>query len=151
MKTWGKGLWAIFLFFIVFILSIIFVTFRVYYEINYLKWYILYAIFGVGFILLKTRMEKGKKKLHIHHYFWSSTIVTFLCYQSVFITFCAGLFNGITLEGGANWGFDPIWLPLDAESKLMTSKPREEIEDELMDKRKHTVSHRNAWIVRSQH
>lgn len=151
IKTWGKGLWILFLSLVAIILGIVFVVFRVYYEIGYLKWYALYAIWGIGFIYIKTRCEKGKKKLHIHHYFWSAIIVTFLCYQSVFITFVAGFFNGVNLEGGANWGYDPIWLPLDEGQKLMTSKPRKEIEEDLMDKDNHTSAHRRAWIVRKTH
>lgn len=69
----------------------------------------------------------------------------------MFITFCAGLFNGIMLEGGANWGFDPIWLKKKHIPKLMTSKPRQEIEEELMDTMNHTISHRCAWIARKEH
>lgn len=80
MKTWGKGMWILFLSILLFILGVVYVTFHVYYVIGYLKWYILYLIWGIGFIALKTYLVRDTKKLHIHHYFWSSVIVTFLCY-----------------------------------------------------------------------
>jgi len=31
------------------------------------------------------------------------------CYQSNFITILHALFNGITLEGGSHYGYDPVW------------------------------------------
>lgn len=151
MKTWGKGLWALFLAIIAVILSIIYVTFHAYYAIGYLKFYLIWFVLLFGFIILKTYLERDTKKLHIHHYFWSSVIVTFLCYQSVFITLVAGFFNGVMLEGGADWGFDPIWLPKDSESNLMQSKPKHEINEELMHTWKHSTIHRNAWIMRKSH
>lgn len=146
MKTWGKGMWELFAVVVVAICSTVYVTFHGYYAIGILKWYIFWGVFVIGFIVLKTKLESKTHLLHIHHYFWASIIVSFLCYQSIFITLASAFFNGVVIEGGAHWGFDPIWIPKDSQEKLMKSKPREEIEDELMDKFTHTTTHRKAWI-----
>jgi len=80
IKTWGKGIWALFLFMLAIIFTIIYVTFHAYYAIGYLKYYLIWFVLLFGFIILKTYLERDTKKLHIHHYFWSSIIVSFLCY-----------------------------------------------------------------------
>jgi hypothetical protein len=35
--------------------------------------------------------------------------MSFICYQSVFVTVVHAYFNGMMIEGGARWGFDPVW------------------------------------------
>ena len=52
--------------------------------------------------------------------------MTFTCYQTVLLTIVHGIFNGITIEGGSRWGYDPVW-----------EKNTEEDEAKLTDR--HTV------------
>lgn len=35
--------------------------------------------------------------------------MSFICYQSIFVTVVHGYFNGMMIEGGARWGYDPVW------------------------------------------
>ncbi len=35
--------------------------------------------------------------------------MSFICYQSIFVTVVHAYFNGMMIEGGARWGYDPIW------------------------------------------
>lgn len=151
MSQWGKGMWELFAVVLILICSTVYVTFHAYYAIGILKWYICWAIFLLGFIVLKTKLQSKTHTLHIHHYFWASIIVSFLCYQSIFVTLASAFFNAVVLEGGAHWGFDPVWIPKNNTKNYMQSKSREEIEDELMDKRGHTTTHRKAWIMRKFH
>lgn len=35
--------------------------------------------------------------------------MSFICYQSIFVTVVHAYFNGMMIEGGARWGYDPMW------------------------------------------
>ena len=54
-------------------------------------------------------MGRGCKNIHLHHYTLMMIILSFLCYQDVFTTFISGYFNGVMMEGAANYGYDPIF------------------------------------------
>ena len=63
--------------------------------------------------------------------------MSFLCYQGKFFTLVHGFFNGMFIEGGCRWGFDPIWTP--RESVEVT-------DDDLVEKSEHTPAIRRFWI-----
>ena len=57
--------------------------------------------------------------MHIHHYVLSLIVLSFLGYQSVFLTVVHGAFNGIFIEGASHWGLDPIWIyPSDTSNEI---------------------------------
>ena len=39
-----------------------------------------------------------------------------ICYQSPILSFFYGFMNGMAIEGGCRWGFDPIWEKKSSES-----------------------------------
>ena len=43
-------------------------------------------------------------------------MLAIICYQSPFISAVYGFFNGMAIEGGCRWGFDPIWEKVSNES-----------------------------------
>ena len=69
MKTWGVGLWAVFLSLMALIVGILFVISRRYIELGIMGYYVAWAVALVTAILLNTKREaKLDKHLHIHHY-----------------------------------------------------------------------------------
>lgn len=69
MKTWGVGLWAIFLSLIALIIGILFVISRNYIDLGIMQYYLIWATLLVTGIILNTRRQaKVGKHLHIHHY-----------------------------------------------------------------------------------
>ena len=46
---------------------------------------------------------------HLHHYLVAMVLQSVLGVQVPFMTFVCGLMNGTMVEGGARWGYDPIW------------------------------------------
>jgi len=62
--------------------------------------------------------------------------MSFICYQSIFVTVVQAYFNGMMIEGGARWGFDPVWEADDVPSDSNTleckrSKVREILQSYL--------------------
>ena len=55
MKTWGVGLWAIFLSLIALIISILFVISRNYIDLGIMQYYLIWATLLVTGIILNTR------------------------------------------------------------------------------------------------
>lgn len=48
--------------------------------------------------------------LHFHHYTWAMCMILFLGIQRPFMSFLCGWINGVMIEGGSRWGYDPIWI-----------------------------------------
>lgn len=47
--------------------------------------------------------------------------MSFICYQSIFVTVVQAYFNGMMIEGGARWGYDPVWESDDTPSSSASS------------------------------
>ena len=62
------------------------------------------------FFVAVTYCVRGTRDLHLHHYTISMTLVVFLGIQRPIFSFLCGLNNGVMVEGGARWGYDPIWI-----------------------------------------
>jgi len=106
MKNWPPVLWGVFFAMIGFLGSFASILFKLYNQINILNYYIAWAIALGGFFYYK---GKGATDTHIHHYVVAMIVLSFTCYQSPFISLVHGVFNGIMIEGGSRWGYDPIW------------------------------------------
>ena len=80
-----------------------------------------FAILGVEliFFVTVTCVLKRTHYLHVHHYTWAMMCLPLLSLQAGFATFLCGWINGVMIEGGARWGYDPIWI---------RKKPRRESE-----------------------
>lgn len=106
MKTWPPVLWGVFFALIVILVSLVVVLFKEYYQLSIVKWYGLWAAcIGVWFYV-KSRKAVD---IHIHHYCIGMLVLAFTCYQDVFLTVVCGVFNGIMMEGGSRWGYDPVF------------------------------------------
>lgn len=112
MRTWSFGLWNFF-FVLMFVLAKFFYDLAWnYYHLGILKYYALWTVFFVSILWLNTRRLKEQKyALHIHHYLVALIVLSFISLQTEFFTFAQGLFYGMFIEGGARWGYDPIWTP----------------------------------------
>ena len=73
-------------------------------------------------------------------------MLTFICYQSELLTVMHGFAMGVFIEGGARWGFDPIWTEKKSDPENMEividdfkiTKPKQVF--------KHTSSERRRWV-----
>lgn len=68
-----------------------------------------YLIWGVVLAVFMFVKSKRSSDTHIHHYVVAMIVLSFTCYQQIFITIVQGVFNGIMIEGASRWGYDPIW------------------------------------------
>ena len=108
--------------------------------IGYLKWYIIWGVLLVGAVVKHTRKEaEVGKELHVHHYCIGFVLMTFICYQDPFLSVVHGFFNGMFLEGGCRWGYDPIWEYPSSSEELS--------EDKLVKTNRHNYRQRAAWIT----
>lgn len=106
MKNWPPILWAIFIALIVFLAALIRFVVKVYMALHIIKWFVLgLGIFGAWFYY----KSRGATDIHIHHYVLGSFVTAICSYQDWFITGISGLFSGITIDGLARWGMDPIF------------------------------------------
>jgi hypothetical protein len=113
-KDFGLFLWGILIFVVLLVSSILYFVFVDYKRIGILKWYLLLGVAWVlGVNLQSRRMKKQNRQLHLHHYCLAFIILSFICYQSVFISIIHEFCQGMMIEGGARWGFNEIWTPKD--------------------------------------
>ena len=106
MQKWSFVLWLIFVGMILMLLYLAMVVISTYMRIGVLKYYLVWAVF---LLLLFGLRSIGAADVHMHHYVMAAFVVSFVCYQSVLLTFVHGLACGIMIEGGTRWGYDGIW------------------------------------------
>ena len=106
MKNWPPVLWAVFFALIAFLGAFGDILFKLYHQIDILKYYLAWAVVLGSFFYI---MGRNATDTHIHHYVVAMIVLSFTCYQSPFITIVHGVFNGIMIEGGSKWAYDPIW------------------------------------------
>ena len=51
----------------------------------------------------------GVDKLHLHHYVIAQYILIFACFQTPLITWVNGYVTGMMIDGGAEFGWDPLF------------------------------------------
>ena len=118
MKNWPWYLWVVFFALIALLGFIAIYTGYLLHQIAYLKYYLIAGAIFLVYMVRKTKqMNAEGYELHIHHYFLGMIVMTCLGYQSPFITFVSAIFNGITLEGGSTYGYDPIYEPMSSSAK----------------------------------
>jgi len=138
--------WVVFLMMAVVTGSIMYFALKSLADSDVLMRYLAWAVILIGFIVLNTKRLSPDRSLHIHHYFLAWMMMTFICYQSEFLTMMHGFAMGTFIEGGCRWGFDPIWT---------SNEEAEEIDDLAITKPKavsnHTRSERMRWIDVKHH
>ena len=72
-------------------------------------WYNLLKILTALFFTVPTYVLRKSHDLHIHHVNIGMFCTVMLGYQNVIVTLLHGIANGVMIEGGARWGYDPIW------------------------------------------
>lgn len=80
MKTWGRGMWALFIFILLLIGILLYVILKAYMAIGIANYYLLWVTTLFGFIIWNTKRWKGVKKLHIHHYCIGMIMQSLICY-----------------------------------------------------------------------
>lgn len=106
MKNWPPVLWAIFAALIGFIIFIVIVLFKYYFQ-----WDLQFRYPAWGFALAFFFWYKSRaaSDVHIHHYVLAMLVLSFLGEQNWLVTATHGVFNGIMIEGASHYGYDPIW------------------------------------------
>ena len=110
MKTWGIGLWILFICMILLLGFIVTLIFSAYYAMGILSYYIAYAIALFTLMAWKTKIAKSKgKNIHIHHYTLALILMSFNSIQNPYLTVVHGFLHGMFIEGSCRWGLDAIW------------------------------------------
>ena len=122
MKNWPLIFWEVFISMLILIACIFLALFSYYKHAHVLKEYAIWSICLISFFYY---MSRGCKDVHIHHYTVAMILLSFSAYQNVFVTAIAGVVNGIMIEGGSFWGYDPIFLHEDSEDKIKALKALE--------------------------
>ena len=76
-------------------------------------------------VILITVWLRKTHRVHIHHYTGAMMGLLVLGYPHWYIIFTCGWSNGVMVEGGARWGYDPHWYPIKEvsdESQTMKDK-----------------------------
>ena len=111
-------MWLIFASVMILVGAILYLTLTNLASVGVLKYYALWGVLLVGFFYWNTkRLQAQNRHLHVHHYVVAMIVLSFLCYQSPFLTACHGFFSGMLVEGGARWGFDAIWEENDSKNE----------------------------------
>jgi len=92
---------------IVLIVSILTSLFHDYEKAEKLKEYGIMAFLIVVFFVYNSRKADD---VHIHHYTIAMIVLAFTGYQNAFATVVSGFFNGMMIEGGSFYGWDPVFL-----------------------------------------
>lgn len=114
MKTWGTVTWVFVIILFSLIALIVYVLSKFYHELGILWFYLLYIKIVVLITLWNThRVKSQNRAIHIHHYCIGFMMMSLISVQNVLFALIHGFFNGMFIEGGANYGFDAIWPTLD--------------------------------------
>ena len=146
MKTWGWFLWSFFILWVIVIFKVLIDCVGAYRQAGCLVEYLIFAGAILGFTYWNTKRLEPDYQLHVHHYVIGCFIMAIICNQSPFISFFYGFMNGMAVEGGCRWGFDPIW-----EKKATDPSPAEEDvtkEDWFYTETyRHNAAQRALWVL----
>lgn len=123
MKEWPWFLWAFTAFLVVVLLGLMAYFITVYARAGVLLGYFIFGLCIVLAFLLPTLVLRKSYKLHVHHYTIGMILIALIGYQSVVAAIVHGFCNGMMIEGGCRWGYDPIWYPLPKEDQQTAANP----------------------------
>ena len=110
MRLWKPRLWVAALIILTAILGGMGYGIYCWYESD-LIW-LFFTIIGVEVLLFAviTLCVRETRYLHFHHYTIGMCAIAILGVQKPFLSFLTGFSNGVMIEGGSRWGYDPIWI-----------------------------------------
>lgn len=118
MKTWGPGLWSLFVVLITFVVSNFYYHFHYYYLISEVRLAFYVSILTViilYFVIMANFIMYPTKQLHIHHYMFMMIVSLFTGIHGYYDLSLYGVISGIMLEGSCRWGVSPCWQDVDSE------------------------------------
>jgi prepilin signal peptidase PulO-like enzyme (type II secretory pathway) len=129
IMTWS---WPIWVFFFCVAAGIVFLLYKIAFMYasvgTNLAWY-----YGAAYLLLNliiiaiTCIRRKTHDLHIHHYSVGLALAVFFAYPAHWVSIVHGFGNGMLVEGGSTYGYDPTWkkkeLLLEKESKTSEQIP----------------------------
>jgi len=95
---------------VVIVLGVLGYLLAVYIINRYIYWYIIWFVIILLFFVIVTCALKKSHHLHVHHYTIGMILVVLIGYQSIPAALMMGFCNGMMIEGGCRWGYDPIWI-----------------------------------------
>ena len=110
IKKWPKILYFIAVGVVVIVLAVLGYLLAVYILDRYIYWYLIWFAIIVLFFVLVTLALKKTHHIHVHHYTIGMVLVVLIGYQSIPAALMMGFCNGMMIEGGSRWGYDPIWI-----------------------------------------
>lgn len=110
MRKWPKILWIIFVSLIVLALAIVGYMIYAYVMADRIWWYVGWTALVIGGFIGITVVCNKCYRIHMHHYTVGMIVIVLLGYQSIPCAIVHAFCNGMMVEGGSRWGYDPIWI-----------------------------------------
>lgn len=110
IKKWPKILYFIALGVLCIVLAVLAYFIAVYIIDKYIGWYILWFFIIILFFVVVTLALRKTHHIHVHHYTIGMVLILLIGYQSVPAALIMGFCNGMMIEGGSRWGYDPVWV-----------------------------------------
>lgn len=109
MRHWKPKLWLVSFILLALLLGALGYIVFLWYSVD-LIW-VFFALLGIEFLIFigVTCLIRRSFYLHLHHYTWAMCMIALLGVQNPFMAILIGWCNGVMIEGGARWGYDPIW------------------------------------------
>ena len=109
MKEWPAKNWIFFCCCAVFVIGVV-ATLIYHYVMSKVALYYLCAILLIiALILIPAILLRKTMYVHVHHYNFGMLWVVLIGYQSYFFAVIAGVANGMMIEGGAVYAYDPVF------------------------------------------
>lgn len=109
IKQWPAILWVITVVLLVLVLGITGYMVTMYVYAGVIFYYIGWGLFIVLSFVVISCIFKKSYYFHMHHYTIGMVFIALIGYQSVVAALIQGFCNGMMIEGGCRWGYDPIW------------------------------------------
>ncbi len=110
IKQWPKLLWLLLMVILTIIMGFFVYLIIVYVHAGVIWWYLgFFLIIILGFASI-TAIFRRTHHIHVHHYTCGMVLIVLCGYQSIPASLFHGFCNGMMIEGGARWGYDPIWV-----------------------------------------
>jgi hypothetical protein len=121
IKKWPLTLWIIAAVIGCLALAIVGYMIYAYVRAGVWYWYIAWTALVLLTFVLITVIFRKHYSLHMHHYTVGMIVIVLIGYQSIPASLVMGFCNGMMIEGGSRWGYDPIWV----KKKAPAPKPAE--------------------------
>jgi len=117
IKKWPKILFVISGVILVLAFAILGYMMYAYWISGVFFYYMGWCFLILGLFALITCCLRKTHKVHMHHYTVGMIVILTLGYQSIPCSLVHGFCNGMMIEGGSRWGYDPVWIKLHPEEE----------------------------------